>query len=103
MCMRSVGARHTAEIYRASLSEPEPGNLVPAPCRERKQPSTVARLERNFHPEMLMARKQQRRKVGKVMHEYKEGQLRSGRSGRKVKSRRQAIAIAMSESGQSRR
>ena len=44
-----------------------------------------------------------RRKVGKVMHEYKHGELKSGRSGRKVKSRRQAIAIAMSESGQSRK
>jgi hypothetical protein len=36
------------------------------------------------------------------MHEYKEGELKSG-SGRKVKSRKQAIAIAMSESGQSKR
>jgi hypothetical protein len=46
----------------------------------------------------------QKRKVKKVMHEYKEGELKSG-SGRKVKSRKQAIAIAiaMSESGQSKR
>jgi hypothetical protein len=36
------------------------------------------------------------------VHEYKEGALKSG-SGRKVKSRKQAIAIAMSESGQSKR
>jgi hypothetical protein len=43
----------------------------------------------------------QKRKVKKVMHEYKRGQLKS-RGRRKVKSRRQAIAIAMSESGQSR-
>ena len=41
-------------------------------------------------------------KVKKVMHEYKEGKLKSG-SGRKVKSRKQAVAIAMSESGQSKR
>jgi hypothetical protein len=40
--------------------------------------------------------------VENVMHEYKEGKLKSG-SGRKVKSRKQAIAIAMSESGQSKR
>ena len=39
-------------------------------------------------------------KVYKVMHEYKKGTLKSG-SGRKVKRRKQAIAIAMSESGQS--
>lgn len=48
-----------------------------------------------------MASTRQRRKVGRVMREHKRGTLRSG-SGRKVKSRKQAIAIAMSESGQSR-
>jgi len=37
-------------------------------------------------------------KVEKVMHEYKEGELRSGsKKGPKVKSRKQAIAIALSE------
>lgn len=41
-------------------------------------------------------------KVKKVMEEYKAGQLHSGsKKGPKVKSRKQAIAIAMSESGQS--
>jgi hypothetical protein len=51
-----------------------------------------------------MASPRQRRKMKKVMHEYKHGQLKGGRGRRgKVKSRRQAIAIAMSESGQSRR
>jgi len=49
-----------------------------------------------------MASTRQKKKVGKVMHEHKRGTLRSG-SGKKVKSRKQAIAIAMSESGQSRR
>jgi len=44
----------------------------------------------------------QKGKVTKVMHEYKEGKLKSG-SGRKVKTRKQAIAIAMSESDQSKR
>lgn len=36
-------------------------------------------------------------KVKKAMHERKHGTLRSGRSGRKVKSRKQAIAIGLSE------
>jgi hypothetical protein len=36
-------------------------------------------------------------KVEKAMHERKRGTLRSGRSGRKVKSRKQAIAIGLSE------
>ena len=43
------------------------------------------------------------RKIAKVMREHKKGTLRSGGSGRKVKSRKQAIAIAMSESGQSKK
>jgi hypothetical protein len=36
-------------------------------------------------------------KVEKVMHEMKEGKLKSGRSGKKVTSRKQAIAIGLSE------
>ncbi len=42
------------------------------------------------------------KKVGVVMSEFKRGTLRSG-SGRKVANRKQAIAIAMSEAGMSRR
>jgi hypothetical protein len=37
------------------------------------------------------------RKVGKVMHEFKEGTLKSGGSGKKVTNRRQAVAIGLSE------
>ena len=36
-------------------------------------------------------------KVKRAMHERKEGTLRSGRSGKKVTSRKQAIAIGLSE------
>jgi len=36
-------------------------------------------------------------KVKRAMHERKHGTLRSGRSGRKVTSRKQAIAIGLSE------
>jgi hypothetical protein len=36
-------------------------------------------------------------KVGKAMHERKAGTLKSGRSGKKVTSRKQAIAIGLSE------
>ena len=36
-------------------------------------------------------------KVKKVMHEKKEGTLKSGKSGKKVTSRKQAIAIGLSE------
>jgi hypothetical protein len=47
-----------------------------------------------------MARKYSRKaskKVEKVMRERKRGTLRSGRSGKKVTSRKQAIAIGLSE------
>jgi hypothetical protein len=36
-------------------------------------------------------------KVKRAMHERKRGELKSGRSGRKVKSRKQAIAIGLSQ------
>ena len=36
-------------------------------------------------------------KVKRAMHERKKGKLKSGRSGKKVKSRKQAIAIGLSE------
>jgi hypothetical protein len=41
--------------------------------------------------------KKAQQKVRKAMHERKRGTLKSGRSGRKVKSRKQAIAIGLSE------
>lgn len=41
-------------------------------------------------------------KMHKVMGEYKEGKLKSS-SGKKVKSRSQAIAIGMSEAGKGRK
>jgi hypothetical protein len=46
---------------------------------------------------------QKQRVVHQEMHEFKEGKLHSGsKHGPVVKNRRQAIAIAMSESGQSK-
>lgn len=46
----------------------------------------------------------QRKTAGRVMHEFKHGELKSGRGGKggKVKSRPQAIAIALKEAGASR-
>ena len=46
----------------------------------------------------------QKRKVSKVMKEYKKGKLRSGsKKGPKVKSSKQAIAIALSEARRKKR
>jgi hypothetical protein len=52
-----------------------------------------------------MARKSQSRKygpkasakVGRALHEMKAGELKSGKSGKRVRSRKQAIAIGLSE------
>ena len=46
----------------------------------------------------------QRKTTGRVMHEFAHGELKSGRGGKggKVKSRRQAIAIALREAGASK-
>lgn len=42
-------------------------------------------------------------KTQKVMHEFKTGTLHSGKGGAVVKSRKQAIAIALSEAGKSKK
>jgi hypothetical protein len=39
-------------------------------------------------------------KVKKAMHEYKHGTLKSGKSGKKVTTRKQAVAIGLSEARQ---
>ena len=53
---------------------------------------------------MPKSKLRQRKTIGRVMHEYEHGELKSGRGGKggKVKNRRQAIAIAMSEAGASK-
>ena len=60
-------------------------------------------------PSGLMAKKPTKadKKIGKVMREYKAGMLKSGKpgpgKGPAVKSRKQAIAIALSEAGKARK
>jgi ribosomal protein L21E len=39
------------------------------------------------------------KKISKVMREYKAGELNSGKGGPIVKSRKQAVAIALSQAG----
>ncbi len=43
------------------------------------------------------------KKVKKVMKEYKAGTLHSGKGGPVVKSRKQAVAIALSEAGMAKK
>jgi hypothetical protein len=47
--------------------------------------------------------KNDQKKIGKVMREFKRGELNIGQSSKKVKNPKQAIAIALSEAGQSRK
>jgi len=47
--------------------------------------------------------KRKQAKVKKVMKEFKSGKLKSGGSGKKVKNKKQAIAIALSEAGLSKK
>jgi hypothetical protein len=52
---------------------------------------------------MAKATPRQKRIEGRMMHEFKHGELKSGRGGKggKVRSRKQAIAIALNEAGAS--
>jgi hypothetical protein len=66
-------------------------NYIPPACSNHLTPhhreeATVARYGRKAS-----------QKVRKAMRERKRGTLRSGRSGKKVKSRKQAIAIGLSQ------
>ena len=59
-----------------------------------------AALRRNLMPRKTSKKKYgstAQNKVKRAMHERKQGTLKSGRSGKKVTSRKQAIAIGLSE------
>ncbi len=70
-------------------------NIAEPTCSCRTQPGMIC-----FHDRKLGVSEmpKSKGKVGKVMHEFKHGTLRSGsKKGPKVKSRKQAIAIGLSE------
>jgi len=50
-----------------------------------------------------MKKTAKQKKVSKVMREYKAGTLHSGKKGPVVKSKKQAVAIALSEAGMSKK
>jgi Family of unknown function (DUF6496) len=59
----------------------------------KKSSSSANKSRRKYGPKA-------KKKMSKVMHEYKHGELKSGGRG-KVKSRKQAIAIGLSEARRS--
>lgn len=60
-------------------------------------PAFLRQFHRTKNSFMAKYSKGSQDKVEKAMHEEKRGQLKSGRSGKTVKSRKQAIAIGLSE------
>ncbi len=71
-----------------------------APRKKTTRKKTTARKKTTTRKKTTSTRKYSKkagRKVKKVMEEFKSGKLRSGRSGKKVTSRKQAIAIGISE------
>jgi hypothetical protein len=52
---------------------------------------------------MPKANAKQKGKVEKVIREYKKGELNIGKSDKKVKSKKQAVAIALNEAGLSKK
>ena len=50
-----------------------------------------------------MKKTKAQKKISKVMREYKKGELNIGKSSKKVKSKKQAVAIALSQAGMARK
>lgn len=50
-----------------------------------------------------MQKTKAQKKISKVMKEFKRGELNVGKSSKKVKSQKQAVAIALSQAGISKR
>ncbi|MBV8338534.1 MAG: hypothetical protein JO343_01155 [Candidatus Eremiobacteraeota bacterium] len=63
---------------------------MPARSKKAKPNGRSSNASRRYSPKAS-------EKVERAMHEMKRGELHSGRSGRTVKSRKQAIAIGLSE------
>ena len=112
ICLKDIGA---AEAVKArSRVFWSSGHLImtlatnpPACCLVPRNQLPLPGFSKNSLPEgeIEMAEvARQKRITGRVMHEFKHGELKSGPGGKggRVKSRRQAVAIALEEAGASK-
>jgi hypothetical protein len=69
------------------------------PVRGSRTATNMMKKVRSWKMKITKSQK----KVGKVMGEFKEGTLHSGKGGKVVKNPKQAVAIALSEAGKAKK
>jgi hypothetical protein len=103
--LRPLRVIHFGDQVHATVCHPQPATNIGRRLAKRKAELTGdagegvqdAALTIGSHTMARKYSKESGRKVERALHKMKEGTLRSGRSGKKVKSRKQAIAIGLSE------
>ncbi len=114
---KAQGSYVDQDEYMKMLEERSPiqsgsyGKKKPAPPKKKEAPRDIEasdlydeeqlrRLERGYAKGGMT---KSQKKIGKVMREYKAGELHSGKDGPVVKNPKQAIAIALSEAGKAKK
>src|SRR6202012_2452157 len=98
---RGTARRHVRGSQEVRYGPESPRRSDPVTQAGASVPSAGGVVEARRRKAMAAKRKSGNRKVKRAMHELKHGKLRSGGSGKKVKSKRQAIAIGLSEARRS--
>ena len=90
MARKRKGGRKKTSGRKKSTGRKKTTGRKKSSSRKGGRKKSGGRKKRKYGPKAS-------RKVERSMHEMKRGELKSGRSGKKVKSRKQAIAIGLSE------